>query len=136
MIKRTFRNDFLKPSHIFYDNNCTLSYMVRDDPYFKSIGLSVDVFHFKCKHSTEDEWCQQYCNPAAFPELVDGDGNWRFNSSVAEQTNVWFGGYQSIGREMTAHKYAFFLDEMILQKNRIVKAKLEADGCKPGNWHL
>ncbi|KAF8833225.1 hypothetical protein BDN67DRAFT_992876 [Paxillus ammoniavirescens] len=113
---------FIKPNHIFYDNNCTLSYMVRNDPYFKSIGLSVDVFHFKCKHSTEDEWCQQHCNPASFEDLVGEDGKWLFNSSIAEQTN------------MTADRYAFFLDEMIIQKNHLCKVKLEAEGCKPHNW--
>ncbi|KIJ05333.1 hypothetical protein PAXINDRAFT_93606 [Paxillus involutus ATCC 200175] len=134
MIKRTFCDEFIKPNHIFYDNNCTLSYMVRNDPYFKSIGLSVDVFHFKCKHSTEDEWCQQHCNPASFEDLVGEDGKWLFNSSVAEQTNIWFGEYHSICREMTADRYAFFLDEMIIQKNCLCKVKLEVEGCKPHNW--
>jgi len=52
------------------------------------MGLSVDVFHFKCKHFVEDEWCQSNCNPAKFDELKDESGGWRFNSSIAEQTNV------------------------------------------------
>lgn len=136
MIKRVFRDETIKPGHIFYDNNCTLSYMVRDDPYFQNVGLSVDVFHFKCKHSEEDRWCQEHCNPAFFDELK-GEGNtWLFNSSIAEQTNVWFGGYHSICREMTADRYAFFLDEMIIQKNRLLKVKLASQQRSPGNWPL
>jgi hypothetical protein len=43
MIKCIFHTDDIKPQHIFYDNNCTLSKMVKDNPYFKNIGLSVDV---------------------------------------------------------------------------------------------
>jgi len=64
--------------------------MVKDDPFFEDIGLSVDVFHFNCKHSQSDTYCQQNCNPADYPELLGDNGKgWRFNSSIAEQTNVW-----------------------------------------------
>ncbi|KAG2120003.1 hypothetical protein BD769DRAFT_1672044 [Suillus cothurnatus] len=62
--------DAIKPNHIFFDNNCTLSKMVKDDPFFEDIGLSVDVFHFNCKHSQSDTYCQQNCNPADYPELL------------------------------------------------------------------
>ncbi|KAG2355186.1 hypothetical protein BDR07DRAFT_1543642 [Suillus spraguei] len=136
MFKRVFHDESIKPSHIFYDKNCTLSYHVRNDPYFKSIGLSVNVFHFQCKHSIEDAWCQEHCNPAHFDELQDTSGNWLFNSSITEQTNVWFGGYHSICREMLMDRYVFFLDEIILQKNRLTKEKLHAEGRRPGNWPL
>jgi hypothetical protein len=88
--------------------------MVRDDPYFRNIGLSVDVFHFKCKHSVTDEFCQAHCNPASFPELATDEGKWHFNSSIAEQTNVWLGGYHAMCREMRVDRYTFFLDEMIM----------------------
>jgi hypothetical protein len=134
MIKRTFRHD-IKPDHIFYDNNCTLTKMVRNDAFFADIGLSVDVFHFKCKHSQTDVFCQTHCNPAAFPELATEDGTgWFFNSSIAEQTNVWLGGYHSICREMLVDKYNFFLDEMILHHNVLTQAKLEKDGHYPSAW--
>jgi hypothetical protein len=137
MIKRIFRTDDIKPQHIFYDNNCALSKMVKNDPYFENIGLSVDVFHFNCKHAVTDRWCQENCNPAAFDDLLGEDGvGWYFNSSVAEQTNVWFGGYHAICREMIVHRYRFFLDEMVMQKNRLTKAKLEREGRRPGNWPL
>jgi hypothetical protein len=92
MIKRTFHED-IKPDHIFFDNNCTLAKLVTNDPFFKSIGLTVDVFHFKSKHAISDTFCQQHCNPAAYPELLsEDDKGWYFNSSIAEQTNVWLGG--------------------------------------------
>lgn len=61
---------------------------------------------------------------------MDGD-EWRFNSSIAEQTNVWFGGYHSMCREMQVDRFNFFLDEMIMRKNRLLHAKLEAEGAQP-----
>jgi hypothetical protein len=123
------------PTHIFFDNNCSMKKVVRDDPAFENVALPVDVFHFKCKHSKTDTFCQENCNPALFPELISADGKgWYFNSSVAEQTNAWFGGFQPICREMLPDKYDFFLDEMILQRNRIVKEKLSKDGHNPSTW--
>lgn len=135
MIKRTFPKD-IKPDHIFFDNNCTLASMVRNkDPFFDDIGLTVDVFHFNSKHSETDIFCQENCNPAAYPELISEDNKgWYFNSSIAEQTNVWLGGYHAICREMLADKYNFFLDEMILRRNRMMREKLAKEGRSPRNW--
>jgi hypothetical protein len=136
MIKQTFRGD-IKPDHIFYDNNCTLAKMVRNDDFFKTIGLTVDVFHFKSKHSKTDTFCSANCNPAAFPELAgEGGKGWFFNSSIAEQTNVWLGGYHAICREMSVDKYNFFLDEMICRRNSLTKQRLEKDGMDPQTWPL
>lgn len=134
MIKRVYHTGgSFKPNHIFFDNNCTLSKMVRDDIFFQDIGLSVDVFHFKCKHAVTDEWCQLNCNPEAFPELHgERDEGWFFNSSVAEQTNVWIGGYHAICREMLTERYCFFLDEMIMRRNEMMKHKLQHE--EPGYW--
>lgn len=73
MIKRTYRMPGTKPDHIFFDNNCTLGKAVKNDSFFKNIGLTVDVFHFKCKHSEKDRFCQENCNPVAYPELL-GEG--------------------------------------------------------------
>ncbi|KAG1724071.1 hypothetical protein EDB19DRAFT_1897954 [Suillus lakei] len=122
MIKHVFCDETIKLSHIFYNNNCTLSYMVHDDPYFQNVGLSVD--------------CQEHCNPAFFDKLKGDDNTWLFNSSIAEQTNVWFGGYHSICCEMIADCYTFFLDEMIIQKNHLLKVKLASQQWSPGNWPL
>jgi hypothetical protein len=134
MIKRTFCRD-VQPDHIFFDNNCMLAKMVKDDAFFKDIGLTVDVFHFKSKHSEKDTFCQEHCNPAAYQELIAEDNEgWYFNSSIAEQTNVWLGAYHAICREMLVDKYTFFLDEMILRRNRMTRGKLMKEGKSPQNW--
>lgn len=88
-----------------------------NDTHFKGCVLPVDVFHMKTKHKESDDNCNKWCNPALFPDLMVGD-KWRFNSSVAEITNAWFGGFQSIVREMRVDRYNFFLDEMIKRRNR------------------
>ena len=116
MIKCTFHED-IKPDHIFFDNNCTLASIVQDnkDPFFDDIELTVDVFHFKSKHLETNIFCQQNCNPAAYPELISEDNKgWYFNSSITEQTNVWLRGYHAICQEMLVDKYTFFLYEMIV----------------------
>ena len=111
--------------------------MVKDDPFFKSIGLTVDVFHFKSKHSETDTFCQEHCNSAVYPELISKDNSgWYFNSSIAEQTNVWLGGYYAICREMLVDKYTFFLDEMILCRNQMMREKLAKEGKSPENWPI
>jgi hypothetical protein len=123
------------PNHIIFDVNCTLAKHVKNDPDFRNVGLAVDIFHFRSKYSKKDMFCQLNCNPALFPELCGEDGKgWYFNSSIAEQTNVWLGGYHAICREMWPEKYDFFLDEMILQRNKMTKRKLEKHGRSPSTW--
>lgn len=137
MIKRTYCNASTKPDHIFFDNNCSIAKAVKNDPFFRNVGLTVDVFHFKCKHSKKDQFCQDHCNPAAYPELLgEGTKQWYFNSSIAEQTNGWLGGYHAICREMQVHRYNFFLDEIIQRRNIMTLEKLEKGGCMPGTWPL
>jgi hypothetical protein len=119
-----------KPNHVLFDNNCSVAKHVRGKvPWFDDVGLAVDVFHYKCKHSKNDDYCKDNCNPADFPELVgEGGKGWWFNTSIAEQNNVWLGGFQSICREMTAVRFDFFLDEMILMRNRSTLARLRQRG--------
>jgi hypothetical protein len=112
------------PQVLWHDNNCKIVAMLNadeaDDPnkhYFDDCALPVDVFHFKSKHKESDEDCGRNCNPYLWPELRTKEDNWRFNSSAAEQTNVWMKGFQSIVREMQANRYDFFLDEMIKRWN-------------------
>ena len=137
MIKRTYCNASTKPDHIFFDNNCSIAKAVKNDPFFRNVGLTVDVFHFKCKHSEKDQFCQDHCNPAAYPKLLgEGTKQWYFNSSIAEQTNGWLGGYHAICREMQVHCYNFFLDEIIQRRNIMTLEKLEKGGCMPGTWPL
>lgn len=134
MIKRVYRRPGLMPDIVFYDDNCHLSAVYKDDPAFALVGMPVDVFHFQCKHSINDVWCQQNCNPAMFPELTTSDGLWFFNSSIAEQTNVWLGHYHSICREMLVDRYRFFLDQMILMKNKETRKKQEKLDLGASNW--
>jgi hypothetical protein len=93
--------------------------------------MTVDVFHFLHKHDERHEFCQEHCNPVAYPELLAPDSKWFFNTSVAEQTSIWLGGYQSMCREMLPTKFNFFLNEMIRLRNQITVAKLAADGHNP-----
>jgi hypothetical protein len=75
-------------------------------------------------------YCQQFYNPAAFPELINGD-KWCINTSICEQTNVWLGGYQAILHDMESTRYNFYLDEMIKCCNCFVVAELEWKGHMP-----
>src|SRR3977135_28221 len=120
------------PEVYFYDTNCGLLKHIRHIgcTRFAKTALVVDVFHFKSKHKEADGVCQENCNPALFPELYR-DGKWVFNSSVAEQTNVWYGGFFAIVREMGAVRYNFLLDEMIRRRNRYVIGELERKGHRP-----
>ncbi|KAF8193272.1 hypothetical protein K438DRAFT_1589761, partial [Mycena galopus ATCC 62051] len=125
-----------KPEHFIYDTNCNAKQQVLARPeewsWFLDVGMTVDVFHFLHKHKVGHEFCQEHCSPADHPELMGPDGtSWFFNTSIAEQTNVWLGGYHSICREMLPVKYNFFLDEMIRLRNEITVAKLAADGHNP-----
>ena len=95
------------------------------DHYFEGCGLPVDVFHFKSKHKEGDDFCAANCNPASWSDLITGERRWRFNSSVAEQTNVWFGKYLSIVKEMRVDRYNFFLDEMIRRRNEHLVRELQ-----------
>jgi hypothetical protein len=122
-----------KPEHLVYDTNCDAKQQVMKsgDPFFADMGMCVDVWHFLNKHKATHDFCQEHCNPADYPELKGPDGKWFFNTSVAEQTNVWLGGYHSICREMLPVKYNFFLDEMICLRNQQIVAKLKKDGHRP-----
>jgi hypothetical protein len=121
------------PDVIFYDNNCQLQshLAAQSDLFFQKTIMPVDVFHFKSKHKETDEFCQKHCNPAKWSELADESGRWLFNSSAAEQVNVWLGGYIAIVRDMLAHRYDFFLDEMIKRRNEVVVEKLFNAGNIP-----
>jgi len=62
---------------------------------------------------------------------LTADGKWFFNTSIAEQINVWLGGYHSICREMLPVKYDFFLDEMIKRRNHLIVKELRQKGKAP-----
>ncbi|KAJ7172783.1 hypothetical protein C8R43DRAFT_874068 [Mycena crocata] len=125
------------PQVLWHDNNCRVFVMLRNDPdehrrtYFDGCALPVDVFHFKCKHKESDIECGLNCNPYSWPELRTDEGKWRFNCSAAEQANTWFGGFQSMVREMQVERYDFFLDEMIRRRNQGIIKILKQKGRSP-----
>ncbi|KAJ7351632.1 hypothetical protein DFH08DRAFT_993322 [Mycena albidolilacea] len=127
------------PGVLWHDNNCSIVKMLRNDTddylrtYFDNVALPVDVFHFKSKHKESDIDCGANCNPYIWPGLRTEDGKWRFNSSAAEQTNAWFGGFLAIVREMPVERFNFFLDEMIKRRNQILVRDLRKRGKAPGN---
>ncbi|EIW74458.1 hypothetical protein CONPUDRAFT_67527 [Coniophora puteana RWD-64-598 SS2] len=109
-----------KPEHFIYDTACDAHRQAqnRQSNFWKGTGMCVDVWHLKNKHKTTHDYCRINCNPANYPELKTPDGKgWYFNTSVAEQVNVWLGGYQAIVREMLPTKFNFFLDEMVRLRN-------------------
>ncbi|KAF8226601.1 hypothetical protein L208DRAFT_1301045, partial [Tricholoma matsutake] len=122
-----------KPEHLVYDSNCDAKQqaMASGDPFFADMGMSVDVWHFLNKHKVTHEFCQVHCNPAMYPELMNEDGDWYFNTSVTEQTNAWLGGYHSMCHEMLPAKFNFFLDEMVWLRNIEMLRTLEAGGYNP-----
>ncbi|KAH9829321.1 uncharacterized protein C8Q71DRAFT_718446, partial [Rhodofomes roseus] len=124
------------PAVLWHDQNCRLWRLLRNadeetQKFFAGSALPVDVFHFKCKHKEGDVICGTHCNPYIWNELRTEEGKWRFNSSAAEQANVWFGSFQAITREMQVDRYNFFLDEMVKRHNRLVVAELQRKGHHP-----
>ncbi|RPD59431.1 hypothetical protein L227DRAFT_503555, partial [Lentinus tigrinus ALCF2SS1-6] len=123
-----------RPSFLIYDNSCTLLKHIRASRLedLSHTALTVDVFHANTKHSDSDEFCQENCNPALFPELYDDeDRRWVFNSSVCEQVNAWFGRFLPVVREMSEVHYNFFLDEMIAIYNEYRERVLANRGKRP-----
>ena len=124
------------PEVMWHDQNCRLWSMLQNTYeetklFFSHVALPVDVFHFKCKHKDSDIVCGTHCNPYIWDELRTENGTWRFNSSAAEQANVWAGKYSAIVREMEVERYNFFLDEMVKRRNRLTLKELEERGCRP-----
>jgi hypothetical protein len=122
-----------KPEHIMYDSCCLARQQAETIPWFDGIGMCVDPWHFENKHKNTAEYCRIHCNAQDYPELLTTDGKWYFNTSIAEQVNVWLGGYHSICREMQPVKYNFFLDEMIRLRNVELVKHLRATGKNPGH---
>ncbi|KAF5339767.1 hypothetical protein D9611_009052 [Ephemerocybe angulata] len=121
------------PDVIFYDTNCQMQSHLQasGDTFFSNTLLPIDVFHYTSKHKVTDDFCQKHCNPAQFKELVDDAGNWKLNSSAAEQANVWMGGFLAMTREMLPHHFDFFLDEAIKRRNEWIVEGLFNAGHAP-----
>lgn len=104
----------IEPSFIFFDNACGLRKHIKgcvDNSLLGRVALVVDGFHFSGhKHSAAD--CQESCSPYKYPVLKTPDGSWLFNSSAAEQANVWFGKFQNKVKEMNVLRWGnyYFID--------------------------
>ena len=134
-ILATFPSHFPRalPSFIFFDNNCSLlkHLLSIGEERLLEIGLPVDVFHALRKHKESDGFCQLNCNPAGYPELYNALHEWLFNSSAAEQANVWFGKFLPVVREMSEIHYNFTVNEMILIRNEYTVSVLKKRGVHP-----
>jgi hypothetical protein len=111
-----------KPDLVAFNSNCWLAQYVKNHnkTWWDTISLPVDVFHFRTKHKQTDMYCQKWCNPAMFKELLVYNPKTQKNESTAEQTNVWLGGFHSIWCEMRTVFFDFFLDQMILLWNEVL----------------
>ena len=127
----------------FYDDGCHLSYSImlravgklaKDKPtdsveavfYRRLLRLiiCVDRMHFK-NHIKTDEWCQQFCNPALYEDVLGNDGKVTSpgvindeNSEAAEQTFAWLGRFKSMVRTMGQERAYFLLIRMAERHNR------------------
>ena len=98
---------------------------------FVGVRMCVEAFYLWTKHKAIDTFCCTQCDPKNYPDLINPDGSWYFNSSIAEQMNVWLGGYHAIVWEMLLVKYNFFLDEMIACHNQALVLKMKMDRLVP-----
>lgn len=92
----------LEPEILFFDNVCGLRKHLKacpDRSILDRMAIVVDAFHFG-GHKESDGDCKMHCDPSKFPVLKKADGSWLFNSSAAEQANMWFGRFQSKVKEM------------------------------------
>ena len=123
---------------VVYDYNCGQGRYLKDRPgkeRWKDVGLPIDVFHFTSKHSKTDDFCLESCNPYRYPEMrTEDDQKWFFNTSVAEQNNMWIGGFNAVLRGMTQEKYGFVLSEVVTVKNEKTLRRLKETGQNPGFW--
>ncbi|KNE94144.1 hypothetical protein PSTG_12472 [Puccinia striiformis f. sp. tritici PST-78] len=123
------------PQVILYDSACKLlahtykSTAEERDRFTESI-VAVDAFHLKSNRE-DDCFCRKWTDPNLSPQLKK-DGSWIFNSSAAEIANIWYGGFASICRNMTAIQYNFFLDEMVWLHN-IRMCAIKNNGIKIGS---
>lgn len=77
-----------------------------------------DRFHFL---THVDDWCRANCDPDLYPVLEN------VNTSVCEQTNMWFGGFKHMFKHMNYSHFHFTLyilaDEY--NKNQLIHKEYE-----------
>lgn len=112
---------------VFYDNACRLTEHIyaghSDSSRFAGTVIPVDPFHHR-SHAESDQFCKLFTDPKLFPDIQDA-GKWIFNASAAELTNIWYGGFASMCRNMHSLAYNFFLEEMVYLRNAWLTKKLD-----------
>ncbi|KAH9817679.1 hypothetical protein DFH28DRAFT_962667 [Melampsora americana] len=114
------------PEVVFYNNACRLTEHIytgnSDSSAFSRTVIPVDPFHH-CSHADTDQFCKMFTDPHLFPDIQE-DGRWIFNASAAELTNIWYGGFASMCRNMGSLMYNFFLEEMVELRNAWLTKRL------------
>ncbi|EGG09598.1 uncharacterized protein MELLADRAFT_95868 [Melampsora larici-populina 98AG31] len=114
------------PEVVFYDNACRLTEHIYhgdgDSIRFQGTVIPVDPFHH-CSHAESNEFCKMFTDPKLFPDIQE-DGRWVFNASAAELTNIWYGGFARMCRNMHSLRYNFFLEQMVHLRNVWLTKKL------------
>ncbi|KAH9823869.1 hypothetical protein DFH28DRAFT_1161758 [Melampsora americana] len=123
------------PEVVFYDNACRLTEHVytgqSDSSKFMGTVIPVDPFHHR-SHAESDEFCKLFTDPKLFPDIQE-NGRWIFNASAAELTNIWYGGFASMCRNMHSLVYNLFLEEMVYLRNAWLTKRLDK---RPGMEYL
>ncbi|ORY43720.1 hypothetical protein BCR33DRAFT_738458 [Rhizoclosmatium globosum] len=125
----TFEGSGQFPFVLYYDKACRLlqSLVVQirqgNDEVKKAqllavydrVALIVDKFHFR---GHQDEYCEMWCNPTFVDSVLKKKGYIKkFNTSAAEQGNVWFSGISHILRDLDAVTHDFFLFSLVDKRN-------------------
>ncbi|EGG12467.1 uncharacterized protein MELLADRAFT_70606 [Melampsora larici-populina 98AG31] len=114
------------PEVVFYDNACRLTEHIYhgsgETQRFQGTVIPVDPFHHR-SHAESDQFCKLFTDPKLFPDIQE-NGQWIFNASAAELTNIWYGGFASMCRNMHSLRYNFFLEEMVYLRNMWLTKKL------------
>ena len=109
----------IKPDIIVYDDACHLEKYVQASNKFKRDSqraqlllqrtIVCDRFHFLLH---KDKWCKENCDPDKIKELIG------INTSVCEETNLWFGNFKHAVKHMNFERYNFFLFNLADEYNK------------------
>ena len=90
------------------------------------VQIFVDEWHFK-NHSLSDQFCQDECNPAKYPEITA-----KTNHEAAEQTNRWAARFKLIVNHSSLAKGTFFLSEMKeVHNHRVLRSEVMSVDSMP-----
>ncbi|KAJ3303317.1 hypothetical protein HDU76_005372 [Blyttiomyces sp. JEL0837] len=105
---------------IYYDRACKLYQTLENDPQTKhllgKVAFLVDLFHFR---GHNDTYCREKCNPITAGVEFEKAGMEKFNTSAAEQVNVWFGRISHMLRYIDPKLHDFYLYSLVDYRNRV-----------------